>query len=69
MMNIRYCVNYEVKENFHNKSGWAFYESENEMYADLEVQGITEENGNVHFLQFFEVMTVNGRNFVTNSWM
>ena len=69
MTNINYIAIYEVKDNFHNKQGVAKYESENEMYADLEVQGITEENGNVRFLQFFEVMTVNGKNYISNSWM
>jgi disulfide oxidoreductase YuzD len=69
MTNINYIAIYEVKDNFHSKQGIAKYENENEMYADLEVQGITEENGNVRFLQFFEVMTVNSKNYVSNSWM
>ena len=67
--NITYIAIYEMKNNFHNKQGVAKYDNENEMYADLEVQGITEENPAVRFLQFFEVMTVNGKNYVTNSWM
>ena len=67
--NITYIAIYEMKNNFHNKQGVATYECENEMYADLEVQGITEDNGDVRFLQFFEVMTVNGKNYVVNTWM
>lgn len=67
--NITYIAIYEVKNNFHNKQGVAKYNNENEMYADLEVQGITEDNGDVRFLQFFEVMTINGKNYISNSWM
>ena len=53
----------------HINSAWASYENENEMYADLEVQGITEDNANVRNLQFFEVLNVNGKNYIVNSWM
>ena len=45
------------------------YVMSGKMYADLEVQGITEDNGDVRFLQFFEVMTINGKNYISNSWM
>ena len=53
----------------HISNAWASYENENEMYADLEVQGITEDNANVRNLQFFEVLEVNGKNYIVNSWM
>ena len=66
---IAYIAIYEMKNNFHNKQGIAKYDNENEMYADLEVQGITEDNGDVRFLQFFEAMTINGKNYISNSWM
>ena len=66
---ITYIAIYEMKNNFHSKQGVAKYNNENEMYADLEVQGITEDNGDVRFLQFFEVMTINGKNYISNSWM
>ena len=53
----------------HINNAWASYENENEMYADLEVQGITEDNKDVRFLQFFEILNVNGKNYIVNSWM
>ena len=53
----------------HINNACASYENENEMYADLEVQGITEDNANVRNLQFFEVLNVNGQNYIINSWM
>lgn len=65
----KFHVNYEMKNNFHAKSGWANYDNENEMYADLEVQGIVEDNPEVRFLQFFETLTENGKTYVVNSWM
>jgi hypothetical protein len=67
----RFHVNYEIKR-FHNSPavvGTATYECENEMYADLEVQGITEENPAVRFLQFFESLEVDGKRYVVNTWM
>lgn len=64
-----YFVNYTIKTALNSKNGWASYENENEMYADLEVQGITEDNKDVLFLQFFEVLNVNSQNYIVNSWM
>ena len=64
-----YFVNYTIKTALNSKNGWASYENENEMYADLEAQGITEDNKDVRFLQFFEVLNVNGKNYIVNSWM
>lgn len=66
-----FYVNYTIKR-FHNApavEGWARYECENEMYADLEVQGITEDNPAVHHLSFFHTVTVNGKTYVDNTWM
>jgi hypothetical protein len=66
---ITYIAIYEMKNNFHNKQGVAKYDNENEMYADLEVQGITEENPAVRFLQFFDSLEVDGKRYVVNTWM
>lgn len=67
----RFHVNYEIKRSNNSFAviSTATYECENEMYADLEVQGITEENSDVRFLQFFESLEVDGKRYVVNTWM
>ena len=66
-----FFVTYAI-QRFHNSPiifGKAVYDDENEMYADLEVQGITEDNPDVLNLQFFELITENGKVYAVNSWM
>lgn len=60
-----YLVKYETVYGW----GQAIYNCENEMYADLEVQGITEDNPSVLSLIFFEVTVIDGLSYVVNSWM
>lgn len=52
-----FFARYTVKEydNHTATNGMARYDSENEMYADLEVQDITNENPKVLALEFMEV--------------
>ena len=62
---------YTIK-NFANKTiteGVAKYDNENEMYADLEVQEIVEENPNVTSLMFCETIDFEGKTYTINSWM
>lgn len=46
---------FNVKYETASAMGWISYESENEMYADLEVQGIIEENPSVKTVDYFEL--------------
>lgn len=45
----RFYVRYKTR----NSMGWARYSYENEMYADLEVQGLTEENPDVLGIDYY----------------
>ena len=36
-------------------TGWAKYDYENEMYADLEVQGLTEEHPSMVGIDYYEM--------------
>lgn len=46
--------------------GWYSYESENEMYADLEVIGVTEDNTELSGINYFEYDESTGA--VTRVW-
>lgn len=49
--------------------GSIIYDSENEMYADLEVQDITEKNENVLGIDYYELAVVPGEaSFVARRW-
>lgn len=68
MFYVNYTMrSYTTKGAVHE--GWARYEEENEMYADLEVQGITEDNPDVLHLDFFHTVDVDGKTYVDNTWM
>ena len=49
--------------------GWEVFEYENEMYAALEVQGITEDNPDVVGINYYEVeLTDSGETHVVRVW-
>lgn len=67
-----FYVDYTIQNSYNSGiavEGRARYEDENEMYADLEVQGITEENPNVIHLVFFHAVVLNGETYIDNIWM
>lgn len=52
----KFIVRFETEDK---GTGWACYDNENEMYADLEVQGITEENSQFTGINYYEVENEN----------
>lgn len=53
-----FYVDYTIQNSYNSGiavEGHARYEDENEMYIDLEVQGIVEENPNVKTVDYFEL--------------
>lgn len=48
---VEYVAYYQTKTT----SGWTMYDSENEMYADLEVQNIVEDNDSVMGISYYEL--------------
>lgn len=61
----KFNVRYETT----SAMGWISYENENEMYADLEVQGITEENPDVLGIDYYELTVLgNGTCSVSRRW-
>ena len=63
-MKKTYSVRYETPTSYCQ----AVYETENEMYADLEVQNIVEENPSILGITYFEVTSENDTFKFLRTW-